>query len=116
MSKQDKSTPGPWRIHEFSEVTILSINGILISHTIHKNSTRGFNSIEPKEAIANATLIARAPDLLRENRELAGENKRLREATTQAIKDLETVFIIDGISYTHDFHALEVLKQALEGK
>lgn len=94
--KEDKITPGPWHLEKVAPHGFFHLNSADFSYDM------GLVIIRNK---ADAELIASAPDLLRENRELKEENKRLREVIERAIMCL-------GIQF-NDISAVEILKEAL---
>ena len=74
LEKEDKFTPGTWVVEEIPNTDYFSIlegdKEIATTWAFDKNDKERL-----KKAKANAILIASAPDLLRENRELKEENK-----------------------------------------
>lgn len=85
MEKFEGHTPGPWPIEQiypdsqiFGALTILGADGSLVGKTHH--NLLGLNR-PAEEAVANAHLIAAAPDLL-------AEVERLREEIKLAIESL----------------------------
>ena len=98
--KEDKFTPGPWVIEKKAPHGFFILNSADLKHDM------GLVIIRNKD---DAELIARAPDLLRENRELKEENKRLREAIKEAIGYCEA-YLSPGSGVK------KILKEALEGE
>jgi hypothetical protein len=88
-----KHTPGPWKIHTFAQLNIVSANtGLLVASCADGWTGQG------NEREANAALIAAAPDLL---------------AALQLIANSEEY---DGDSFVCDFATLQGVARAAIAK
>lgn len=79
---ESKHTPGPWEIAE----------GDKEGQMVIQETTTGMGlriaflgNLGPERTQTNAELLARAPDLLRENEELRAQNAELLEAARKAV-------------------------------
>lgn len=110
---ESKHTPGPWTF-DSEDMNVYSQIGSGIA-TIHRRAkTKGIDDLEKSglslETKSNAELIARAPELIKENEELRKENADLMQIHKEHHSELLEIYMrLPDEGTKHNLEAIQTL-------